>query len=333
VLGVTILVVSLARPEAVVGVPRLEGTVLLAFDVSGSMAADDVEPTRLEVAKATALAFVEDQPASVRIGVVVFSDSGFATQVPTDDRAAVTAAIARLEPERSTSLWRGITEALRVIQQAGDLTTTDYYTNETAPDEPDPTPVPAGVYEPAIIVLLTDGENTVRPDPLEAAQVARDRGVRIHTVGIGTAEGTTLEADGFLVHTQLEEGALEGISEGTGGTYYAATDDVSTLGDDVGARFVVRGEPLELTALFAAVGFVLLLLGAMLSLRWLGRAPCRSCGRAFSCCWWPCRCSSPSGSGRSGDRRPACGSRACRSCEPRHRGRPASDATCRSRCP
>ncbi len=88
--------------------------------------------------------------------------------------------------------------------------TTDYYTNPSAAPRPDPTPVPAGVYEPAIIVLLTDGENTVEPDPREAAQAARDRGIRIDTVGIGSPAGTTLEVEGFLVHTQLDEAALAG---------------------------------------------------------------------------------------------------------------------------
>ena len=173
VVGITILVMSLARPQTVIGVPRLEGTVILAFDVSGSMAATDVAPSRLEAAKAAAMELVAHQPASIRIGVVVFSDAGFATQVPTGDRTAIEAAIQRLEPERGTSIARGIQEALTVIRTALDPTTTDYYTNSSAPIAPDPTPVPDGVYEPAIIVLLTDGENTGGVDPLELAQTAQ----------------------------------------------------------------------------------------------------------------------------------------------------------------
>jgi Ca-activated chloride channel homolog len=274
VLGITILVMSLARPQTVIGVPRLEGTVVLAFDVSASMAAKDVAPSRLEAAKAAALELVAHQPASIRIGVVVFSDAGFATQVPTGDRAAIEAAIQRLEPERGTTIARGIEEALTVIRTALDPKTTDYYTNNSAPIAPDPTPVPDGVYEPAIIVLLTDGENTGGVDPLELAQTAKDRGVRIDTVGVGTTEGTTLETEGFRVHTQLEAAALEAIADRTDGTYYAAADgDLSAIYDDVGSRFTVRTEPQEVTALFAVVGFVLLLIGAGLSLRWFGRAP------------------------------------------------------------
>lgn len=273
VAGITILVLSLARPESVIGVPRLEGTVLLAFDVSGSMAATDVAPTRIEAAKIAALAFVDKAPSSVRIGVVVFSDTGFSTQVPTSDRVAVLAAIQRLEPERGTSLGGGILESLAAIDAADD--STDYYTNPSASSRPDPTPVPAGVYVPAIIVLLTDGENTVQSDPLAAAQEARDRGVRIDTVGIGSPAGTTIEVEGFLVHTQLDAAALQAIADRTDGTYHAAEDldDLSAIYDEVGSRLVVRTEPFELTPLLAAVGFALLLVGGLFSLRWFGRMP------------------------------------------------------------
>jgi Ca-activated chloride channel family protein len=272
--GVTILVLSLARPESVIGLPRFEGTVVLAFDVSGSMAATDVEPTRLEAAKAAALDFVSKQPPSVRIGVVVFSDTGFSTQVPTDDRVAVEAAIHRLEPQRGTSVGQGIVQALSAIDAADDAGATDYYTNPTEP-RPEATPVPAGHYEPAIIVLLTDGENTVAPDPRDGAQAAKDRGIRIDTVGIGSQAGATLEVEGFLVHTQLDEAALQGIAAMTDGTYYRAADgeDLSAIYDEVGSRLVVRTEAFELTPLLAAVGFVLLLIGGLTSLRWFGRMP------------------------------------------------------------
>jgi Ca-activated chloride channel family protein len=275
VLGVTVLLFSLARPQSVIGVPRLEGTVLLAFDVSGSMAATDVAPSRMEAAKTAALEFVEGQPSSVRIGVVVFSDSGLSTQLPTGDRPAIVQAIQRLGPERGTSLGRGILAALQVIADDSDPTTTDYYTNASAPPTPEATPVPAGVYEPAVIVLLTDGENTADPDPLEAVQAAKHMGVRVHTVGIGTAAGTTLEVEGFMVHTQLDEAALREIATLTDGTYHAAADqeDLATMYDDVGSRLVVRSEPFELTPLLAGLGFGLLLVGGLTSLRWFGRMP------------------------------------------------------------
>ena len=273
--GMTILVLSLARPQSVIGVPRLEGTLLLAFDVSGSMAATDVAPTRMEAAKAAALSFIERAPASLRIGVVVFSDAGFSTQVPTDERAPVVAAIERLGPERGTSLGRGIQASLTAIELALDPPEDDYYTNRSPAPTPEPTPVPPGGYEPAIIVMFTDGENTEEPDPGEAVQAARDRGIRIDTVGVGTAAGTTIEVDGFAIHTSLDETVLQAIAAGTDGTYYPATDQdaLARIYDDVGSRLVVRVEPFELTPLFAAAGFTLLLIGGIASLRWFGRMP------------------------------------------------------------
>jgi Ca-activated chloride channel family protein len=275
IVGVTILVLSLARPQSVIGVPRLEGTVLLAFDVSGSMAATDLAPTRMEAAKTAALKFVSDQPSTVRIGVVVFSDSGISTQAPTADRQAILTAIQRLGPERGTSLGQGIIASLKAIEQDNDPSTTDYYTNASAPPTPIPTPVPAGVYEPAIVVLLSDGENTAPPDPLEAAQEAKTRGVRIHTIGIGSPAGTTLQVEGFQVHTQLDEATLRDIAAMTDGTYHAAADedDLTAIYEDIGSQLVVREEPFELTSILAALGFTVLLIGGVGSLRWFRRMP------------------------------------------------------------
>ena len=273
--GITILVLSLARPQSVIGVPRLEGTVLLAFDVSGSMAATDVAPTRMEAAKTAALAFIERAPPSLRIGVVVFSDAGFSTQVPTYERPPVAAAIQRLGPERGTSLARGILASLTAIQLADDPPEDDYYTDSSPAPTPEPTPVPLGFFEPAVVVMFTDGENTEEPDPAEAAQTARDRGIRIDTVGIGTAAGTTIEVEGFAIHTSLDETVLQAIAGATDGTYYPAADqdDLIRIYDDVGSKLVVRAEPFELTPLFAAAGFALLVAAALVSLRWFGRMP------------------------------------------------------------
>ena len=116
--GLTILMVALARPQTVVSLPRVEGTVILAFDVSGSMAAEDLKPTRMEAAKAAARDFVQRQPRSVQIGVVAFSDSGFAVQAPTNDQEAILAAINRLTPQRGTSLGQGILASLNTIAAA-----------------------------------------------------------------------------------------------------------------------------------------------------------------------------------------------------------------------
>jgi Ca-activated chloride channel family protein len=275
VAGLTILVLAVARPQSVVSVPRVEGTVILSFDVSGSMAADDIAPTRMEAAKAAARGFVERQPASMLIGVVAFSDSGFSIQVPTDDQALVLAAIDRLDPERGTSLARGILTSLTTIEAADDDPAAGYYTNRSPEPTPVPTPVPEGTYASAAIILLSDGENNQQPDPLEAASVAADRGVRIYTVGIGSLAGATLEVEGFKVHSQLDEAMLRHIADITDGTYYAADEpaELSAIYDTIDTRLVIRPEPMEVTSLFAGAGVLLLLVGGIASLTWLGRLP------------------------------------------------------------
>ncbi len=272
-IGVTVMVLALARPQAVVSLPRVEGTVILAFDVSGSMAADDLKPTRMEAAKAAAREFVARQPPSVLIGVVAFSESGFSVQVPTNDPAIVLNAINRLAPTRGTSLARGILTSLDTIAASEADPAEGYYTERAS--GPEPTPVPAGTHTSAVIVLLSDGENTVSPDPMAAATAAAERGVRIDTVGLGTQGGATLEVEGFRVHTQLDESMLLQISQATDGTYHAAADqkDLEAVYDNVDARLVMRPEMLEITSIFAGLALVALLIGGLTSLLWLGRLP------------------------------------------------------------
>ncbi len=273
-IGLTILIVALARPQAVVSLPRIEGSVILAFDVSGSMAADDLKPTRMEAAKAAAQDFVQRQPPSVQIGVVAFSDSGFAVQSPTNEQEAILAAINRLGPERGTSLASGILVSLNAIaadtEQASRL-----YSDLTPTPAPTPTPVPRGTDTSAVIVLLSDGENNERPDPLEAAQSAADRGVRIYTIGIGSAEGTTLHVNGFTVHTQLNEALLQQIAQLTDGAYYSAANeqDLHTIYDNLTPQLVIKPEKMELTSILAGASLLVLLVGGALSLVWFGRVP------------------------------------------------------------
>jgi Ca-activated chloride channel family protein len=273
--GFAILVVAMARPQSVVSVPRFDGIVILAFDVSGSMAADDMTPTRMEAAKAAARAFVAKQPSTVEIGVVAFSDSGFSVQLPTEDPTQVLAAIDRLSPERGTSIGRGIAEALTTIATAQQGPAAGYYTNRSPAPSADLPTVPKGTYTSAAIVLLTDGENNQQPDPLQAAQDAADRGVRIYTVGIGSAAGSTLDIEGFKVHSQLDAATLQQIADTTGGTYYSATD-AQTLSDIYGGidtRLTVKPEEMEVTSLFAGVGLLVLMVGGAASLAWIGRLP------------------------------------------------------------
>lgn len=268
-----IVIISMARPQTVVDVPRLQGTILLAFDVSGSMAADDLKPNRMEAAKAAARDFVERQPDSVLIGVVAFSDSGFAIQVPTDDQALVAAAIDRLAPERATSLGNGILAALQAISVQNTEEEPRYYTNLTPMPTPTPTPVPPGVYTPAVIILLTDGENTASPSPLTAAQQAAQQGVRVYTVGIGSSAGADLNIDGFIIHTQLDEPMLQQIAEITGGSYYKAESEqqLHQVYDELRPQLVTKSEKTEVTAVLAGAGIFVMLIGAALSIVWFSR--------------------------------------------------------------
>jgi Ca-activated chloride channel family protein len=278
VLGLVVMSMAMARPQAVVSLPRQEGTVILAFDVSASMGATDLQPTRIDAAKAAAKDFVARQPLSITIGVVAFSDSGVSVQQPTNDQATVIAAIDRLTPERGTSVAEGILASLKVIAiaEAGPYAN-DYYTNASpAPTAtPTPTPVPAGTHAPAAIVLLSDGENNESPDPMAAAQAAANQGVRIYTVGLGSAAGTTVTVNGFQLHTQLDAATLQGISQVTDGTYYGATDAQQLLSiyDNLDTGLVLQPQLTEITSLFAGASLLLLIAGALTSLLWLGRLP------------------------------------------------------------
>jgi Ca-activated chloride channel homolog len=273
--GLAILLFSLARPEAVVSLPRMQGVVILAFDVSGSMAADDLKPTRMEAAKIAAQEFVERQPRSVQVGIVAFSESGLSVQRPTNDHAELLAAIKRLSPQRGTSLANGIFASLNTIVLAEEGEETNFYTSLTPVPTASPTPMPPGVYTPAVIVLLSDGENTVNPDPLEAARLAAERGVRIYTVGVGSPTGVDLEVEGFIVHTQLDEAMLKEISLLTDGVYYNAAneEDLRAIYDNIEPQLTVRPEKTEITSIFAGLGLLVLLIGGALSLLWFSHLP------------------------------------------------------------
>lgn len=273
-IAIAVLIIALARPQMTVSLPRIGGTVILAFDVSGSMAADDLKPTRMEAAKVAARDFVAKQPRGVQIGVVAFSDTGLTVQPPTDDEDLILATIDRLTPERGTSLANGILMSLDAIA-AGDEPPTNYYSNATPQPTPTPTPLPRGTYEPAVIILLTDGENTVSPDPMEAAQQAIDRGVRIYTVGVGSPGGVNLKVNGFTVRTQLDEPTLKKISEMTDGAYYNAQteQDLQSIYQNIQPELSIKPENMEITSVLAGISLVCLLIGGALSLSWFSRLP------------------------------------------------------------
>jgi Ca-activated chloride channel family protein len=267
-IALTLLFFALARPQMAITLPRVQGTVILAFDVSNSMAADDLQPTRIEAAKTAARLFVENQPSTVDVGVVAFSDGGLVVQAPTDDQAALLNTIDHLSPQGSTSIAQGIFSSLNAI--AGEAIAI-----EEEDLESDMQMIDIGHYPSAVILLLTDGENTESLDPLEIAQLAAEAGVRIYPVGIGSLEGTILEIEGFNVLTRLNEDALQDIAGLTNGSYYHADDEESLreIYGNIDLQLKVDGEMMEITAVLAGVSLLFLLAGSFLTLFWFGRAP------------------------------------------------------------
>ena len=265
--AVALLAVASARPQLTLPVPRLEGTVVLALDVSSSMAADDVEPTRMDAAKLAAKAIVDRRPASARIGIVAFGEGGLIVQTPTDDDEALGDTIDRLEPHSGTSLGTGIQTALNLVSS-------ETGTGSAEPTQTDETE-PRGAFAPAVIVLLTDGENTDPPDPLEVAQAAIERGVRVHTVGFGTEDGAVIEVDGFNLFTQINESVLQEIALQTEGVYYSIedVDDLSSVYEGLETEFVVEPSEIEVTFALGGISALMLLVGGAISLFWFGRAP------------------------------------------------------------
>ena len=265
--AVSLLAVASARPQVTLPVPRMEGTVMLAMDVSSSMVAEDVEPTRMDAAKLVARTLVERRPGHSSIGVVAFGEGGLVVQPPTDDDEALLATIERLTPYSGTSLGRGMLTALNLVVPQSEPAPAD----QALLDEE----APRGAFAPAIIVLLTDGENTDPPEPLEVAQAAIERGVRIYTVGIGTEEGATIEVDGFNLFTQLNQPVLEEIALLTEGVYFRLDDleDTPQVYEELETEFVVHSEEVEVTSFLGGVSALLLLAGGLLSLFWFGRMP------------------------------------------------------------
>src|SRR5437868_24630 len=194
-LAVSGLVVALARPVQIVSVPTGQATIMLSLDVSGSMRQNDIQPTRIEAAQAAALSFIQRQKAGTQIGIVAFAGYAELVQPPTTDQDALRSAVESLTLARGTAIGSGILAALDAIA-AIDPNVAPPTTDPSNPSEA--TPVPKGAYVPHIIVLLTDGVSNAGPDPLDAAQQAADRGIRVYTIGFGTPNGSDNFDPGFF---------------------------------------------------------------------------------------------------------------------------------------
>lgn len=264
--ALAVMLFGFARPQMSVGLPHRQGIVILAFDVSNSMLATDLQPTRMDAAKAAAKEFVDAQPSEIKIGVVAFNNSALITQQPTDDRSAAIAAIDRLTPTGATSLGQGIFASLSAI--AGKPLSLPE--NATADDVQN---IDIGYYGSAAIVLLSDGENTSGPDVAAVAQLASTAGVHIYPIGLGSTAGTVVKIGGFSVATALDEQILQQIATVTNGTYFNATDaqTLTQIYRSIDLQSVTDHKQTEVTAAFAALGSLLLIGGGVLSVLWFGR--------------------------------------------------------------
>jgi len=266
--GLAVLAVAAAGPSATVPVSHANGTVILAMDVSGSMAATDVPPSRLGAAQQVAQAFISAQPDSVEIGVVAFEQGGLETAVPSADHSVASAAVAKLTTGGGTSLGSAIAAALSAITHRA----VTIGSNGATPS--------IGYWPSATIVLFSDGQDggagsssAAGTDIAAATTVAESAGVRIDTVGVGTTAGTTVNVDGYHLFTALDEATLRSISQATGGAYHPASDasELDGIAKSINLRLTVTNQPLPLAAAFIALAIALLAVGALLTIGRTGR--------------------------------------------------------------
>jgi Ca-activated chloride channel family protein len=262
VIGLAVLAVAAAGPAASVPVSRAAGTVIVAVDVSNSMSATDVAPTRLDAAKKAANAFVDAQPSSVDIGVVAFENGALTTDQPSADHVAAQAAIARLKVTGGTSLADAILTSLSAI--AG----------KTVAIGQDGTVPGIGYWGSATIVMFSDGEDQGSTDAVEAASNAAEAaGVHIETVGVGTASGATVSVDGYQLHSALDADTLTAIAKTTGGAYHPAGQaaQLDGIASSIDLRLTTHNENVPLAGAFIALAVLLLVAGAVLTVLRTGR--------------------------------------------------------------
>jgi Ca-activated chloride channel homolog len=257
--GVVVLALAMAGPTASLPVGRSAGTVILAMDVSNSMTADDVAPSRLAAAQQAALSFIDAQPDSVDIGVVGFDQGALTTSPPGTDRVASKAAVQNMRTAGGTSLASAILGSLSAI------TGTPVRIGEDG-ELPD-----IGSWGSATIVLFSDGEDQGGAGgsdaAMAAATIAQNAGVHIEAVGVGTADGVTVAIDGYQLHTALNTEQLTAIAEATGGHYRPASDaeQLDDIAATIDLRLTVAKQDVPLAGGFIAVALLLLAAGALLT--------------------------------------------------------------------
>ena len=296
-LGIAVLAVGAARPQASVRVPSKSSTVMLALDVSGSMCSTDVTPNRITAAEKQAGAFVDSLAGGPRIGLVTFAGTAGVLVPPTGETEALESALKGLTTSRGTAIGQAIVTSLDEISKVDPAVppTGADFTTPTAAPAPD-----AADFAPDAIVLLTDGANTQGTDPQLAARLAAARHVRVFTIGFGTTSPAPLVCpgrqlddglgggfggsgpggfDGGRNPLRIDERALQQIAKTTGGSYHRATnaDELKSALDSLPSRFSLVRQQVDLAEWFAAAGGLLVAVAVGLAL-WQGRVRSPSSG-------------------------------------------------------
>jgi Ca-activated chloride channel family protein len=287
-LALVCALLGVARPTAVFTLPSEHQTIVLAMDVSRSMRATDIAPSRLGAAQNAVKTFVKDLPSNVRVGIVTFAGTAEIVQTPTQNREDLIAAVDRFQLQRRTATGSGLLMALSLllpdagIDLEAEVFDSDFSRHSRGvpleaarrSERKDFKPVPPGSYTSGAIVLLSDGRRTTGPDPLMAAKMAAERGVRVHTVGFGTKEGGPVDFEDVVIYMRFDEEALKAIAAITEGEYFHAGSaaDLQKVYKNLTAKIAFERRNTELTALFGALAALFALAAATLSLLWFHRA-------------------------------------------------------------
>lgn len=282
-LAMAAMLLAAARPVAVITLPSNQQTIILAMDVSGSMRATDVQPNRLVAAQNAAKAFITELPRHVKVGIVAFAGSAQVAQLPTVNRDDLITAIDRFQLQRATATGNAIVISLATLfpddgidlqaMQTGRERQRGFAIDGEKKEKKERAPVAPGSYTSAAIIMLTDGQRTTGVDPIDAAKLAADRGVRVYTVGIGTVDGETIGFEGWSMRVRLDEETLKAIAQKTSAEYfYAGTaQDLKKVYEALSSKLTVEKKETEISALLALGAAVLTLLSAGLSLLWFNR--------------------------------------------------------------
>lgn len=276
-LALVCALLGVARPIAVFALPNEYQTIVLAMDVSRSMRATDIDPSRIVAAQNAVKDFVKELPKNVRVGIVTFAGTAALVQSPTENKEDLIAAVDRFQLQSQTAIGSGLAMALNtLLPDAAIEVEENYYGGVPASKAPAPPlkPMAPGSYTAGAVVLLSDGRRTIGPDPLKIAKLAAERGVKVHTIGFGSAAGGTADIDGMSMFMRFDEAALRAIAGITEGQYTHAGSaaDLHKVYTSLTTKLVLERRETELTGIFGGIAALLTLLAALLSLLWFHRS-------------------------------------------------------------